>query len=325
MQFINFNEGEGPQGLFLDNTAAPQLKPGKVIIQVHAFGINRADTLQRQGKYPPPPGESPILGLEAAGEVVAVADDVTQWRVGDKVFGLMPGGGYAQQASVDAGHLMPLPSGVSMEQAAGLAEVFLTAYQALFALCQVHRGERALIHAGASGVGLAALQLCRLTGVSTAVTASSATKLAHCEQLGASVLINYQEQDFAEVLKQAWPEGANAIVDFVGGDYLNRNLNVLATDGTIIYLAMLAGRYADKLDMGLMLAKRARVQGSTLRSRSDTYKSELINRFTTDFLGEFANKNLHVNIDTVLGVEQISQAHQRLEDNDTRGKIVVKW
>ncbi len=325
MRFINFAEGSGPEELFIDETPAPELSAGKVIIQVHAFGVNRADTLQRQGKYPPPPGESAILGLEAAGEVIAVADDVRQWKKGDKVFGLMPGGGYAEQAIVDAGHLMPLPSGVSMEAAAGLAEVFLTAYQALFSLCESKSGERALIHAGASGVGLAALQLCRLKGIETAVTASTAEKLALCEQMGASVLINYKTQDFAEVLSDKWQKGANAIVDFVGGDYLNRNLQVLAKDGSIVYLAMLAGRYADQLDMALMLTKRARIQGSTLRSRTDEYKSSLIRAFTHDFLGEFATGNLQVNLDTVLSVEDISQAHQRLEQNDTQGKIVVRW
>ena len=325
MRFINFTEGSGPEELFIGETPAPDLSAGKVIIQVHAFGVNRADTLQRQGKYPPPPGESAILGLEAAGEVIAVAGDVSQWKKGDKVFGLMPGGGYAEQAIVDAGHLMPLPSGVSMEAAAGLAEVFLTAYQALFSLCESKSGERALIHAGASGVGLAALQLCRLKGIETAVTASTAEKLTLCEQMGASVLINYKKQDFSEVLAAEWQKGANAIVDFVGGDYLNRNLQVLAKDGSIVYLAMLAGRYADQLDMALMLTKRARIQGSTLRSRTDEYKSSLIQAFTRDFLGEFATGNLQVNLDTVLSVEDISQAHQRLEQNDTQGKIVVRW
>lgn len=325
MRFINFEEGRGPQELFIDETQAPELSAGKVIIQVHAFGINRADTLQRQGKYPPPPGESSILGLEAAGEIIAVADDVSQWRVGDKVFGLMPGGGYAEQAIVDAGHLMPLPSGVSMEAAAGLAEVFLTAYQALFSICDVQSGERALIHAGASGVGLAALQLCRLEDIETAVTASSSQKLESCKQMGATILINYKTQDFAKELSAQWQDGVNAIVDFVGGDYLNRNLQVLAKDGSIVYLAMLAGRYADSLDMALMLTKRARIQGSTLRSRTDEYKSALISAFTRDFLGEFATGNLQVNLDTVLDVDDIGKAHQKLEQNDTQGKVVVRW
>ncbi len=304
---------------------APTPKAHQVKIKVHAFGINRADTMQRMGNYPPPPGESEVLGLEASGEVIDIGSDVTRWKVGDKVFGLMPGGGYAEQALVDEGHVMPVPSGVSMEEAAGLAEVFLTAYQVLFTIGQVGQGDKALIHAGASGVGLAGLQLCRLAGVTTATTASSAKKLAHCENMGASVLINYKEQDFAEVLAEKWPEGANTVIDFVAGDYLNRNLKSLAVDGTIVYLAMLAGRYADKLDMGLMLMKRARVQGSTLRSRSDEYKRQLIDSFTERFLGAFSTGELKVNLDTVYNVENVGEAHARLEANDTQGKIIVTW
>ncbi|WP_137167248.1 NAD(P)H-quinone oxidoreductase [Salinimonas lutimaris] len=325
MRFVDFVSGQGPAAMSLATMDAPTPKAHQVKIKVHAFGINRADTMQRMGNYPPPPGESEVLGLEASGEVIDIGSDVTRWKVGDKVFGLMPGGGYAEQALVDEGHVMPVPSGVSMEEAAGLAEVFLTAYQVLFTIGQVGQGDKALIHAGASGVGLAGLQLCRLAGVTTATTASSAKKLAHCENMGASVLINYKEQDFAEVLAEKWPEGANTVIDFVAGDYLNRNLKSLAVDGTIVYLAMLAGRYADKLDMGLMLMKRARVQGSTLRSRSDEYKRQLIDSFTERFLGAFSTGELKVNLDTVYNVENVGEAHARLEANDTQGKIIVTW
>jgi len=325
MRFVDYVSGQGPEAMSLATMKTPTPCAHQVKIKVHAFGVNRADTMQRMGNYPPPPGESEVLGLEASGEVVEVGDEVTRWKVGDNVFGLMPGGGYAEEALVDEGHVMPVPSGISMEEAAGLAEVFLTAYQVLFTIGQVGSGDRALIHAGASGVGLAGLQLCRLAGVATATTASSAQKLALCEQMGASVLINYKEQDFAEVLAKQWPEGVNTVIDFVAGDYLNRNLKTLAVDGTIVYLAMLAGRYADKLDMGLMLMKRARVQGSTLRSRSDQYKRQLIDGFTKKFLGEFSTGQLKVNLDTVYNIENVSEAHARLEANDTQGKIIVTW
>lgn len=325
MHFIDYSSDAGPQGLRMAQTDAPKVAPGKVVIQVKAFGVNRADTLQRQGKYPAPPGESPILGLEAAGTVLAVGEGVSRWQCGDEIFGLLPGGGYAEQALVDEGHLMAIPDGVSMTHAAGLAEVFLTAYQALFTIAQVPPNGRALIHAGASGVGLAALQLCKLHNIATAVTASSADKLAMCEQMGAQLLINYKEQDFAEQLSEHWPEGVNGVVDFVGGDYLNRNLKCLAQDGHIVYLAMLAGRYADKLDMALMLGKRATITGSTLRSRTDAYKRDLIAQFSQTFLPAFADGRLQVNVDTVLPVSDISQAHQRLEDNQTQGKLIAYW
>ncbi|MBD3584806.1 NAD(P)H-quinone oxidoreductase [Salinimonas sp. HHU 13199] len=325
MRYIDYDSEAGPEGLAIRTTDSPSVTKGKVKIKVHAFGVNRADTLQRQGKYPPPPGESEILGLEAAGEVLEVASDVTQWKPGDSVFGLMPGGGYAEEAVVDARHLMPLPSHLSMHEAAGLSEVFLTAYQALFDIAQTPAQGRALIHAGASGVGLAAIQLCKLERISTAVTASTDEKLALCESLGASCLINYKQQDFAKIISEQWNEGVNTVIDFVGGDYLNRNLSVLAKDGTVVYLAMLGGRYADKLDLGLMLAKRAKVIGSTLRSRSDEYKAHLINAFTARFLGAFSQGGLKVNLDTVYAAEDIATAHQRLEKNDTQGKLIAHW
>ena len=325
MRYIDFDSDGGPQDMKIRTTESPIVTAGKVKIKVHAFGVNRADTLQRQGKYPAPPGESEILGLEAAGEVLAVADDVSRWKPGDKVFGLMPGGGYAEEAIVDSRHLMPVPSNLSMSQAAGLSEVFLTAFQAIFEIAATPAKGKALIHAGASGVGLAGLQLCKLADIQTAVTASGREKLALCQKMGASQLINYTQEDFAQILSDQWPEGVNTVIDFVGGDYLNRNLSVLAKDGTVVYLAMLGGRYADKLDLGLMLGKRARVVGSTLRSRSDDYKGALIEAFTDRFLGGFSTGDLRVNVDTVLPAEDIATAHQRLEDNDTSGKLVMTW
>lgn len=325
MRFIDFEKGAGPESLKVSETDQPKPASGQVLVKVCAFGVNRADTLQRQGKYPPPPGESEILGLEVSGEVAEVADGESRWKVGDKVCGLVAGGGYAEYVAVNASHLMPVPENVSLTDAAGLTEVFLTAWQALFTIGELQPQNKALIHAGASGVGLAALQLCKLKGIATATTASSEDKLAQCRDMGAQVTINYKEQDFAAVLKETWPEGVNFVLDFVAGDYLNRNLKVLAQDGHIVYLAMLAGRFADNLDMALMLGKRARIQGSTLRNRSDSYKADLISDFCENGLPGFADGNLTVNVDTVLPVEDIATAHARLEANDTRGKIIVEW
>ncbi|MBZ2164142.1 NAD(P)H-quinone oxidoreductase [Alteromonas stellipolaris] len=325
MQFVNFEKGCAPEGLTIAEVDAPVLTDDKVLLQVHAFGVNRADTLQRQGHYPPPPGESEILGLEVAGEVIEVGATVSEWKVGDKVFGLVAGGGYAQQVAVNPHHLMRVPENMAYSTAAGLAEVFLTAFQCLRLISNVKPAERVLIHGGASGVGLAATQLCHYWGVESAVTASSQEKLAQCKQNGANLLINYKDKNFAEEIKASWPEGVNMVLDMVGGDYLNRNLQILKRDGIVVYLAMLAGRYADNLDMALMLGKRARIQGTTLRNRTDEYKSALISDFSTTCLPAFTSGELSVNIDTVYAIDDVAKSHARLEGNDTQGKIVVEW
>ncbi|WP_414830656.1 NAD(P)H-quinone oxidoreductase [Alteromonas sp. H39] len=325
MQYVDFEQGQGPEGLTIGQTERPAIKAGYVRVRVAAFGVNRADTLQRQGHYPPPPGESDILGLEVAGEVIEVGEKVTAWQPGDRVFGLVAGGGYAEEVVVLATHIMRCPASLSFEQCAGLAEVYLTAFQCLDLIGGVEHGQRALIHAGASGVGLAALQLCRYFGVEAATTASTAEKLKYCEKMGASVCINYKEKDFKDVLQTVWPDGVEFVLDMVGGDYLNKNLSVLRRDGIIVYLAMLAGRYADKLDMAKMLAKRARIQATTLRNRSDDYKAALIQRFSERCLSAFDTGELVVNMDTVFAVQDISEAHRRLENNDSVGKFVGKW
>ncbi|RDV27448.1 NAD(P)H-quinone oxidoreductase [Alteromonas aestuariivivens] len=325
MRFVDHQPGRGPECLLIGQMDAPQLLKDKVRVNVAAFGVNRADTLQRQGRYPPPAGESPILGLEVAGTVIEAGSDVSAWVPGDRVFGLVAGGGYAEQVVVNPEHLMPVPDTMTFAEAAGVAEVFLTAYQSLFEIAGLDSGDKALIHAGASGVGLAALQLCRRFNISTAATASGEEKLSLCAKMGAEILVNYREQDFSHVLAETWPGGANGVVDFVGKEYLNRNLNVLAQDGCIVYLAMLGGRYADALDMALLLAKRARIQGSTLRNRSDGYKANLVRQFSQRCLEAFRCGELHANIDSILPVSEIGLAHQRIEDNDTMGKLVMVW
>ncbi|WP_158769925.1 NAD(P)H-quinone oxidoreductase [Paraglaciecola sp. L1A13] len=326
MQFIDYQEGPATDTLFINDTTKPVLKHGQVLVKVHSFGINRADTLQRQGKYPAPRGESPILGLEVSGEVVQLGPDPidtqSHWCIGDEVFALVAGGGYAEYVAVNASHLIAKPNSVDMPSAAGIAEVFLTAYQSLFQVGGLKPDQRVLIHAGASAVGLAAIQLAKARGCHVSVTASTEKKLAMCEKYGADRLINYKTQNFAECFEQG---GVDVIIDFVGGDYINRNLRILNVDGTIVYLAMLAGRYGDKLDMALMLAKRATITGSTLRSRTDEYKTALIEAFSKEFLADFESGALRPVIDTRYDVKDIAITHQRLEQNDSMGKLVVSW
>lgn len=324
MRYVNYTSGAGPELMCIADTDKPTPNAGQVCIKVHGFGVNRADTLQRLGKYPPPPGESEILGLEVSGVIDEVGEGVTHWQPGQPVFGLVPGGGYAEYVCVDARHIMSIPEGLSMTEAAGVAEVFLTAFQSLFWLGNLQSGQRAVIHAGASGVGLAAVQLARSQSCSVAVTASSEEKLSACQEAGAELLVNYQQQDFAERITNAW-KGVDMVLDMVGGDYLNRNLQVLNRDGRIVYLAMLAGRFADRLDLGLLLGKRAQIIGSTLRNRDDDYKARLIADFQQRFLPLFTDRRLQPVIDTVYRAEEVGEAHQRLQANQSIGKCVCVW
>jgi putative PIG3 family NAD(P)H quinone oxidoreductase len=327
MLFVDYTEGAAAQSLCLAEVVPPLLQAGQVLVKVEAFGINRADTLQRQGKYPAPPGESRILGLEMAGRVVELGDSAehgSPWRIADKVFGLVAGGAYAEYVAIEASHLMPVPKNLSMHQASGIAEAFLTAYQSMFTVADLQAKQKVLIHAGASAVGLAAIQMAKMRDCLVAVTASSEQKLTKCAEQGADLLINYQQQDFAQVIKNDW-QGCDLVIDFVAGDYLNRNLQTLNVDGTIVYLAMLAGRFADPLDMALMLGKRATIAGSTLRSRSDAYKRQLIEGFSQDFLANFASKELAPCIDTVYPANEVGLCHQRLENNDSMGKLICYW
>lgn len=324
MRYIDFQVGCDPLQLGIAETDVPPISAKEVLVRVEAFGVNRADTLQRQGKYPAPPGDSEILGLEVAGIVQQLGEEVRGWELGDRVCGLVGGGGYAEYAVVDAEQLMAIPKALDTRQAAGIPEVFLTAYQSLLLIGRLQRNERVLIHAGASGVGLAAIQLARQMDCDIAVTASSKTKLTRCEEAGANILINYKEDDFAAVLKaQKWQ--ADVIVDFIGGDYLNRNLAVAALDSRIVYLAMLGGRYADKLDMSKLLAKRVSISGTTLRNRDAKYKRDLVKRFVSDFHHLFESASMVPNIDTILSAEHVGVAHQRLETNQTSGKLVCCW
>ena len=327
MKFIKHENGGAPGSLKIAHIDIPKLGSGQILVKVACFGLNRADTLQRQGKYPAPAGESDILGLEVSGEIVQIHSQQTSpqaFEIGDKVFGLVAGGGYAEYVAVHSEHLMPVPVNMDMQQAAGIAECFLTAYQALFIENDLQPNQHLLIHAGASGVGLAAIQLAKRHGCNIAVTASSQVKLDLCKQLGADLVINYKHQDFAVEIAKHW-QGCDLIIDFVAGDYVNRNLKLLNIDGSVLYLAMLSGRYADQLDMALLLGKRATIKGSTLRSRHDKYKTHLIKEFTQACLADFNGRKLVPNIDTQFAAEDVGEGHQRLENNDTMGKLIGCW
>lgn len=326
MKFIDFND---QQTLFFSDVSLPEIAADECLVKVHAIGVNRADLLQRAGKYPAPKGESTILGLEVAGDIVKCGEEVglshlgKSWQVGNKVFGLVAGGGYAQYVKVKAAQLISLPTSLSYEQGAACAEVFLTAYQSLFTIAQLPPQSKVLIHAGASGVGTAAIQLAKATECHVSVTVSSKEKAQACTSLGADSVINYHQTDFVKFAKTNVPQGFDVIVDVVSGDYLTKNINVAALDGRIVTLSMLGGRYCPKLDMAKMLAKRLTITASTLRNRSDDYKAELVASFIHDFYSDLEKGKIKPTIDSVYSWKEADKAHQKMANNENIGKLVL--
>lgn len=303
----------------------PSPGPGELLVKVKATALNRADLLQKSGNYPPPAGESPILGLDMAGVVEQVGSDVTRFRPGDPVFGLLPGGGYAEYCTIPEELSLPIPRGWSFEEAAALPEVFLTAWQALVWLGQIGEGETVLIHAGASGVGTAAIQLAnRLFGCRVITTAGSEEKLEVCRNLGADLAINYREEEFSERIRsETGPESVDLIIDFIGAPYWEKNLNSLSQDGRLIILAMMGGAVGDRLRLGPLLRKRLTVRGSTLRNRDARYKKRLVADFWDRTEELFLKRELLPVIDSVYDWNDVEAAHRKMEENRNIGKIIL--
>ena len=311
------------QELVVSTTKIPELLPDECLVKVRAIGVNRADVLQKQGKYPPPKGESDILGLEVAGQISACGAKVSSWQQGDRVFGLVPGGGYSQYVKVKAQHLMSMPKALSFIAGAAVAEVFLTAYQSLFSIAQLKTHEKVLIHAGASGVGTAAIQLAKQKNCYVVVTVGCDKKAEACLKLGADEALNYNNTDFASWSKANQPQGFDIILDVVAGNYLAKNIGVAARDGRIVMLAMLGGRFSEKIDCAKMLLKRVNIHASTLRNRDDSYKSQLVSDFVRDFYPALVDGDIKPVIDTVLPWQQANAAHQTMEANKNIGKLIL--
>lgn len=324
MRAILVKQPGGPEQLILGEYEQPLPSPTELLVKVHATALNRADTLQRQGKYPPPKGASPILGLEVAGVVEEAGINCKRFKKGDKVFGLLPGGGYAEYATIDEAMAMPMPDNLSFEEAAAIPEVFLTAWQALIWLGKLQPGERALIHAGASGVGTAAIQLARAHKAEVLVTASE-TKIQACLDLGAHKAINYKEVPFEdEVLAYTNNEGVDVIVDFIAGPYFNQNLDCLRLDGRLVILASLGGGKVEEVDLRKILTKRLQVIGSTLRSRSKEYQIKLTEDLARFALPLFKEGKLKPVVDSIYSWEAAAEAHRYMESNKNIGKIVLR-
>ena len=323
MRAVVVTEEGAPEHMTIGEVPTPEPGPEEVRVRVHATALNRADTFQRRGHYPPPEGASEILGLEMAGTVAETGENVVDWHADDRVFALLDGGGYAEYAVVHRDRLMAVPPGLSMQEAAAVPEVFLTAYQALHWLGELRSGHRVLIHAGASGVGTAALQLVRRAEAHPYVTAS-APKHDLCRDLGAEAAIDYETEDFAERIAALTDDrGVDLILDFIGAPYFHRNVESLALDGRIIQLATLGGSTVEQVSLRALMAKRAQLLASTLRSRSLAYKVRLTQEFASDVLPHFLDGDLQPVIDSVYDWSDVAEAHRRMENNENAGKIVL--
>jgi putative PIG3 family NAD(P)H quinone oxidoreductase len=302
----------------------PVCGENEILVKVKATALNRADILQREGKYPPPIGASSILGLEMSGIVEEVGSRVFKWKAGDRVFGLLPGGGYAEYAVIHENMAMEIPVNIPFEEAAAIPEAFLTAYQSLVWLGELKAGEFVLIHAGASGVGTAAIQLAREVGAKIIITASK-EKQKTCKELGSDLTIDYKSQNFKEKVHEFTSNyGADVIIDFIGGAYFKHNVESLTRDGRLVLLATLSGGKVDEFDMRQILTKRLKIVGSTLRSRSLDYQIKLTKEFKEFAYDKIKNGIIKPVIDEIFDWKYVKQAHRKMEENKNAGKIVLK-
>lgn len=323
MKAIVFDAPGSEDVLHIGEVPPPPLGPEDIRIRVHATAVNRADLLQRQGMYPPPPGASAILGLECAGEVAEVGSGVAGWQVGDRAMALLAGGGYAEEVLVHHGSAMHVPPGMSFEEAGAFPEVFLTAFLNLFVLGEIKPGGAALVHGGGSGVGTASIILLREAGLRSLITAGSDEKCRRCRELGADVAINYRAGDFAAQVREATGgRGVNVVLDSIGGKYLASNLECLAVDGRLVIIGLIGGAKAET-NLAALLLRRLRVIGSTLRARSVGEKAQIVSRFLERF-GEALNAGrIKPVVDRVLPLEQAAEAHRVVQSSVHFGKVVL--
>lgn len=325
MRHVTFDVPGGPEVLHLTTGPIPTVEPGEVLIRVAAAGVNRPDIQQRKGAYPPPPGASPILGLEAAGEIVGLGDGVTTWRVGDRVTALCNGGGYAEYVAVPATQCLPWPAGFDAVQAASLPETCFTVWANLFDIGRLAPGETVLVHGGTSGIGVTAIQLATAFGAKVYATAGSAAKCAACLDLGAVGVVNYREADFLDDIRaMTGGAGVDVVLDMVGARYTQRNLQVLKRGGRLVQIAFMQGSIASDLDLLPIMVKRLTVTGSTMRPRTAQEKGAIatsLHKFVWSWLE--AGSVRPIVFETVPWVN-VSKAHQVMENSTHIGKIILE-
>ncbi|MCF3100147.1 NAD(P)H-quinone oxidoreductase [Streptomyces roseoverticillatus] len=323
MHAITITEPGGPEALVWSEVPDPVPAEGEVLIEVVASAVNRADVVQRQGFYDPPPGASPYPGLECSGRIAALGPGVSGWAVGDEVCALLAGGGYAQKVCVPAGQLLPVPDGMDLVTAACLPEVTATVWSNVFMVAHLRPGETFLVHGGGSGIGTMAVQLAKAVGARVAVTAGSADKLEACRELGADILIDYREQDFVEELhKVTGGIGADVILDIVGAKYLARNVDALAVNGRLVIIGLQGGRTAE-LDLGALLTKRAAVMGTSLRGRPLAEKAAIIAAVREHVWPLVAGGRVRPVVDRTMPMSEAAEAHRVMEQSAHVGKILL--
>ncbi|KAI3718838.1 hypothetical protein L6452_19723 [Arctium lappa] len=313
----------GPEVLKLQEVEDPKVTDDDVLIRVEATALNRADTLQRQGKYPPPKGESEYPGLECSGTIEAVGKNVSRWKVGDQVCALISGGGYAEKVAVPAGQVLPIPSGVSLKDAASFPEVACTVWSTIFMTSRLSSGETVLIHGGSSGIGTFAIQMAKYLDVKVFVTAGSEEKLKACKELGADVCINYKTEDFvARVKEETGGKGVDVILDNIGGPYFQKNLESLGMDGRLFIIGFMGGVKTDA-NISLLLGKRLTVQGAGLRTRSVEKKAEIVSEVEKNVWPAIAEGKVKPVVYKYLPLSEAGEAHKLMESSTHIGKILL--
>lgn len=315
-------DGFGDESVMREGEAPPPSGPsaGEIRIRVTGASVNRADLLQRQGHYPPPPGASQLLGLECAGVVVEAGEGVQSLRRGDRVMALLPGGGYAEEVVVDAGSAIRVPDALTDEEAAAIPEVFLTAFLNVFELARAQQGETILIHGGGSGVGTAATTLAKLAGLRVVVTAGSPQKASRCLRHGADIAIDYKSQDFAEFAKDI---GIDIVLDHIGAKYLPKDLAILNTGGRVVVIGSMGGERMAQIDVGSLLSKRQQIIGSTLRARPAAEKARIVASFLSRFGVDLEAGRIRPVIHSVLPLARAADAHRLMKASEHFGKIVL--
>jgi putative PIG3 family NAD(P)H quinone oxidoreductase len=323
MRAITISEPGGPDVLALREVPDPEPAAGEVLVEVAATAVNRADLMQRQGHYPPPEGAPPYPGLECSGIVLQVGEGVDGWAVGDEVCALLSGGGYAERVAVPAGQLLPRPGAVDLIDAAALPEVTCTVWSNVFMTAGLRPGELLLVHGGSSGIGTMAIQLGREAGARVAVTAGTADKLRACRELGAEVLVNYRDQDFVEVVRDATDgRGADVVLDNMGAKYLARNVDVLAPNGRVVTIGLQGGRRAE-LDLGALMAKRAAVISTSLRARPKDEKATIVAAVREHVWPLLDAGQVRPIVHARLPLAEAAAAHRLLEESSHIGKVVL--
>jgi len=326
MRYISHGEGGGPEVLRIMEGPLPAIGPRDVLIQVYFAGVNRPDLLQRAGKYPPPPGASPMLGLEVAGRIAAVGAEVTTWKIGDQVCALTPGGGYAEYCRTDASHCLPLPHGIDLAAGSAIPETFFTVWTNLMDRGRLRTGENVLIHGGSSGIGYSAVQVAKQFGAIVFTTVGNEEKVKFCVGLGADHVINYRTQDFvAEIKRITAGRGVDVVLDMVGGLYIEKNIGLLTYEGRLLQIAFLQGSEVSEFDFMPVMTRRLTITGSTLRPRSVEEKAGIANALRERVWPLLESGRIKIVVHKIFPASEVAEAHRMMERGEHTGKIVLSF